>query len=92
MKNFVYEVKVNWVTQDDSGCTTEIYSTEEKAIKAFNFEIVQAMQDYGCFDEESGELESGLKLDKGDYFWELWEYGYYASNHCTITITKKEVF
>lgn len=87
----VYEVKVDWTTNDDQGCTTEIYSTEEKAIKSFNFEVVQAMQDYGCFDEETGELDDGWSLDKGNNFWELWESGYYNSSHCTITITEKEV-
>lgn len=87
----VYEVRVNWATNDTMGCHTEIYATEEKARKAFNFEIVQAMQDYDVFDEETGELESGWQLDKGHSFWELWKDGYYTSNHCVITLTEKEV-
>lgn len=86
----VYEVKVNWATNDDSGCTTTLYSTKEKAIKAFNFEVVQAMQDYDVFDEESGELiDANWQLDKGNDLWDLWEDGYYSANHCTITITEK---
>ena len=88
----VYEVKVDWATNDDSGCMTEIYATEEKARKAYNFEIVQAMQDYGVFDEETGELiDEGWKLDMRNTFWELWEDGDYTSNHCLITLTEKEV-
>jgi hypothetical protein len=88
----VYELKINWATNDDSGCTTEIYSTEEKARKAFNFEVIQAMQDYEVFDEESGELiDENWQLDKGNNFWELWEDGYYSANHCLITVTEKEV-
>jgi hypothetical protein len=88
----VYEVKIDWATNDAEDCTTEVYSTEEKARKAFNFEIAQAMQDYGVFDEETGELiDEGWKLDMGNTFWELWEDGYYTSNHCLITLTEKEV-
>jgi hypothetical protein len=49
------------------------------------------MQDYDVFDEETGELEEGWELDKGNSFWELWEDGYYTSNHCVITLTEKEV-
>ena len=64
----VWELKIDWATNDDQGCTTEIYATEKRAIKAMNFEIVQAMQDYGCFDEESGELESGWELEKGNVY------------------------
>ena len=90
--NKVYELMVDWATNDDQGCTTELYATEENAIKAFNFEIIQAMQDYGCFDEETGELEEGWVLDKGNNFWELYEGGYYSTSHCTITITEKEIY
>jgi tRNA U34 5-carboxymethylaminomethyl modifying GTPase MnmE/TrmE len=50
----VYEVKIDWATNDAEDCTTEVYSTAEKARKAFNSEIVQAMQDYDVFDEETG--------------------------------------
>ena len=88
----VYELKIDWATNDDAGCTTELYSTEEKARKAFNFEIVQSMQDYDVlFDEETGELEDGWVLDKGNNLWDLYEDGYYSANHCTITITEKEI-
>lgn len=88
----VYEVKVDWATNDAQDCTTEIYATEEKARKAYNFEIAQAMQDYGVFDEETGELtDQDCDLDQGNNFWELWEDGYYTANHCLITLTEKEV-
>ena len=88
----VYEVKVDWATNDAEACTTELFSTEEKAIKAFNAEKVQAMQDYGVFDEQTGELiDENWDLDEGKYYWEIWEDGYYTSNHCLITLTEKEV-
>lgn len=87
----VYEVKVEWATNDTGDCVTEIYATEEKARKAFNFEIAQAMQDYDVFDEETGELESGWELEKRDGYWELWESGCYVGNHCLITLTEKAV-
>ena len=87
----VYEVKIDWATGEGCDCTTELYADKEKAIKAYNFEIVQAMQDYDVFDEETGELEEDWELDKGETFWELWEDGYYTSNHCLITLTEKEV-
>ena len=88
----VYEVKVDWATGEGCDCTTEIYATEEKARKSFNFEIAQAMQDYAVFDDETGELtDESWELDKGETFWELWETGYYTGNHCLITLTEKEV-
>jgi hypothetical protein len=88
----VYEVKVDWATGEGYDCTTEIYADAEKARKAYNFEIMQAMQDYDVFDEETGELtENGWILDMSVNFWELWEDGYYTSNHCLITLTEKEV-
>lgn len=87
----VYELKIDWATNDDQGCTTEIYSTEERAKKAFNFEIVQAKDDYGCFDEQTGELENGWLLEELDNLWDLYEDGFYTSNHCTIMITEKEI-
>lgn len=88
----VFEVKVDWVTNDAEDCTTELFSTEEKATKAFNAEKLQAMQDYGVFDEQTGKLvDENWQLDEGKYFWDLWEDGYYTSNHCLITLTEKEV-
>lgn len=87
----VYEVKVDWATRDSEDCTTEIYATEEKARKAMNTEIVQAMQDYGCFDEETGELDDGWELEQRDNYWHLFEEGWWSTNHCLITLTEKEV-
>ena len=87
----VYELKIDWATNDAQGCTTEIYATEEKAIKSMNFEIVQAMQDYGCFDEETGELEDGWELEQRDNYWHLFEDNFWCQNHCLITVTEKEV-
>lgn len=88
----VYEVKVNWAINNDAGCITEIYATEEKARKSFNSEIVQAMQDYGVFDEQTGELtEEDWVLETSDNAWELWADGFYLESHCLITVTEKEV-
>ncbi len=89
----VYEVKIDWATRDAQDCTTEIYSTEEQAKKAMNFEIVQAMQDYGCFDEETGELDDDdlWVLEQRDNYWHLFEEGWWSTNHCLITLTEKEV-
>lgn len=88
----VFEVKVDWATNDAEDCTTELYSTKEEAQKAFNAEKLQAMQDYGVFDEQTGELtDENWEIDEGKDFWELWEDGYYSVNHCLITLTEKEV-
>lgn len=89
----VYELKIGWSCEYGHGNTTEIYSTEEKARKAFNFEIIQAMQDYPVFDEQTGELiNNEWELGKGENVWYLFEKACYARNHCTITITQKNVF
>lgn len=88
----VYEVVVSWASGEGAFVDTYLYTTEEKARRSFNFEIVQAMQDYDCFDEQTGELnECNWELDKSDTHWELWETGCYTSNYCLITITEKEV-
>lgn len=88
----VYEVKVDLATDDDEECTTELFSTEEKARKAFNAEKLQAMEYYGVFDEQTGKLiDENWQLDEGKYFWDLWANGFYKSNHCLITLTEKEV-
>ena len=97
----VYEVKVDWATNDAEDCTTELFSTEEKARKAFNAEKIQAMKDYGIFDEQTGELiddekaskliDKTLGIEQRDNYWHLFEEGYWSTNHCLITLTKKEV-
>lgn len=89
----VFEVKVDWATNDAEDCTTELYSTEEKARKAFNAEKLQAMDDYGVFDEKTGELiDENWCLEQRDNYWHLFEEGYQSENHCLITLTEKEVF
>lgn len=88
----VYELKVDWATNDDYGCTTTLYSTYSKAKKAMNFEVLQAMEDYGVFNEITGELENdSYELEVYDDHWELYEDGYYLYNHCLIEITEKEI-
>lgn len=87
----VYELKVDWATGEGCDCTTELYADKERAIKAFNFEIAQAMHDYEVFDEETGELDEGWELEKRDNYWHLFEEGWWSTNHCLITVTEKEV-
>ena len=88
----VFEVKVDWATNDAEDCTTELYSTKEKAQKAFNFEKLKAMEDYGVFDEQTGELtDENWTLEQRENYWELFEEGYWSTNHCLITLTEKEV-
>ena len=88
----VFEVKVDWASDDDEYCKTELYSTEEKARKAFNIERLQAIRDYGVFDEQTGELiDDDWELETRDNYWELFEKDYWSENHCLITLTKKEV-
>ena len=88
----VYELKIDWATNDDQGCSTEIYATEEKARKAFNTEVVQAMQDYDVFDEKTGELtDENYTLEQGNGYWHLYQNDLWTSCHCLITVTEKEV-
>lgn len=89
----VYELKIDWAF-DDNGkdVTTEIYATEEKARKAMNSEIVQAMQDYGVFDEETGELtDSNYGLEKGENYWQLYRKNWWENCHCLIMMNEREV-
>ena len=83
----VFEVKVDWATNDAEDCTTELYNTKENAQKAFNFEKLQAMEDYGVFDEQTGELtDENWTLEQKENYWELFEEGYWSTNHCLITL------
>lgn len=91
--NKVYEVRVDWAF-DDNGedVQTEIYATEERARKSFNFEIAQAMQDYDVFDEATGELiDKNYVLEKGDNYWHLYRRDWWKNCHCLIMLNEKEI-
>lgn len=89
----VFEVKVDWATKDAEDCKTELYSTEEKARKSFNAEKLQAMEDYGVFDEQTGALtDENWELEQQENCWYLFEKGFWSGNHCYITLTEKDVF
>lgn len=88
----VYELRIDWSTGDGQDCTTEIYSTKEKAEKAFNFEVCQAMQDYEVFDEQTGELtDEGYILEQGNGYWHLYQKDFWTDRHCLIMLNEKEV-
>ena len=89
----VYELKIDWSFDDNGqGIQTEIYATEEKARKAMNFEICQAMQDYEVFDELTGELiDSNYAVEMGENYWQLYRKTWWNDCHCLITVTEKEV-
>ena len=88
----VYELKIDWTMGDGWDCTTEIYATEDKAVKAFNFEVCQAMQDYEVFDEQTGELtDDDYILEQGNGYWHLYQKDFWNDRHCLITVTEKEV-
>ena len=88
----VYEIKIDWVLSDDeSGVDTLIYSTEEKARQAFLAEIEKAKSDYDYAFNENGELEEDYKLEQGENYWHLYQDGFWASSHCLIMLTEKEV-
>ena len=91
MKKFVYEVKVDWASQDDQGCDTTLYRSHEKALKRFNAEKIQALQDYG-FNDDGTHDDNGYHIDHGKDYWCVFYDGFYNQSHCEITITKKEVF
>lgn len=86
----VYEIKVDWAINNAADCTTELFSTEEKARKAFNSEKIDAMQDYGFADDGSYNTDC-YELEEDDNSWDFWESGFYNDCHCHITLTEKEV-
>ena len=91
MKKFVYEVKVNWSSQDDSGCRTTLYSSYTKAFKGFNTEKIQALQDYG-FNDDGTHDDPHYRIEHYKDYWCVSYDGFYNQSYCEITITKKEVF
>lgn len=87
----VFELRIDWATDDSNDVGTMLYSTHEKAKAEFLEEIEAAKTDYDQAFNEDGTLCDGWVLDDGKDFWELYQDGYYCFNHCTITITEKEV-
>ena len=88
----VYELKIDWALGYEKGNTTEFYSTEEKARKAFYSEIVQVMKDCSAFDKQTGALiDNGWELEKSGDVWRLFEKGHCPRSYYTITITPKNV-
>ena len=82
----VYVLSVVW--QRDSGETGNeiaVYSTIERASKAFLKEIEYAKQDFDDLETETTPLATG------DMSWSIWETGEYCYNHCDIVIFQKEV-
>lgn len=82
----VYVLTVNW--QRDSGecgSAVAVYSTIERANKAFLQEIKDARKDFSDLETE----ESGLI--QGDMSWSIWEKDEYCYNHCDISIWEREV-
>ena len=77
----VWEVTVSWANGGGSFINTDIYSTEEKARKSFNFEI-----------DKDGNLDNNeWTLETSENCWELYETGYYNQNNCVITLIEKEI-
>lgn len=87
----VYEVKVDWAVDDSQDSDTILFSTEKKAREEFNKQVESAKIDYDVFDKETDKVKEGWCLEKSINAWEIWEDGYYLENHCSITITEKEV-
>lgn len=87
----VYEVKVDWAIDDSQDSDTILFSTEKKARAEFDRQIKSAKIWYDVFDEETGKVKEGWCLEESINAWEIWEDGYYSGNHCSITITEKEV-
>lgn len=88
----VYELMIDWTMGDGQDVITELYETHEKAMKAFNFEVAQAMQDYDVFDEQTGELtDKDYILEQGNGYWHLYQKNFWQDRHCLITVNKKEV-
>jgi hypothetical protein len=88
----VYELKIDWATNDAQDCATTLYSTEEKARVYFVQEVEQAKEDYYHAFDEDGNLEDGWVIEERKDYWEIYAEGFYVSEHCTITLTKKEVW
>ena len=87
----VFELRIDWATDDSNDVCTTLYSTHDKAKDFYLEEIEAAKVDYDQAFNEDGTLCDGWVLDEGEDFWELYEDGYYCSNHCRITIDDKEV-
>lgn len=87
----VYEIKIDLAADYSENIDTILFSTEKKARAEFDRQVKSAKIWYDVFDEEMGKVKEGWCLEKSINAWEIWEDGYYLQNHCSITITEKEV-
>lgn len=102
-KKYVYQVILDWATQDDSSVETEVFDTYEKALNHFhklidnelNPEISWVGSD--AFDENKNlneDYEFDCNLDasnKTDLWWNIYEKGYCDIKHTFIDLRKKEL-
>lgn len=88
----VWELKNEWYTADESGVKTELYSTYEKALTAFNKVVEEELSEdwKGAFNED-GTLRENYGMDRMKDYFEIFEDGFHSSSSTTVSITEKEV-
>ena len=91
MKKFVYEVKVEWSTENERDYKTTLYSNHNKALKMFNAEKIQTLQDYG-FNDDGTHDDKNYYIEHYKDYWCVSYDGFHNQFYREITITKKEVF
>lgn len=82
----VYLVISDWATEiDGSDFNIEVFGTYEEAKEEFD-KVVADEKENDCLMESSC-----CQMEETENQFEIWEDGYYASNHFRISIVQKEI-
>ncbi len=92
MEKFIYLVKEEWVNDDGEHGGGEFpFAKEKDARDCFNERIKQAKEDYSTYLNEDGTPVDGWVIEASDDCWEMFENGFYDSNHTSISIACKRL-
>ena len=81
-KRFVWMVETDWAQDYETGGDTWLFETEEEARKKFKQEVANAKVDY---DNE------GYIRNETDYYFEVYDEGFWLETHCVVELKQKEV-
>ena len=87
----VYLVVNDWATEDLSDVSVNIFDSLEKAKKEFQLQRKCEIEEYWNSAFDNGEIRDNYRLNENDFWFEIWEEGYYISSHTRIQILEQEV-
>lgn len=87
----IYLVVNDWATEDSSDVSITVFDSLEKAQKELLKQRAEELNEYWNNVFDNGKLREEYRLDENDFYFEIWEEGYYLTSHTRIQIIEKEV-